>query len=163
MDMTSVLSLFAFGMSVLVFITYLRRKSRESNSISPSQRESQIQYLQTHWKQVRVKADDCDVLKYDRVVDKQAIGGEEGLFELRRFGIFPDEADWKTEKRSRILYRCKDLGNEKNYEVIVGKDAEIIEIKLYLQGYIDIYENPSNSKEYFFDLRFLDKSVDELK
>lgn len=159
--MTFALKLTVFVLSLIVSITYLRKKFKKNNRTFSKQEDTQFQQIQAHWSLIRILADDCDILKADAIVDKKDAGGEEGLFELRRFGVFPDESDWETQKRTRILCHNKKSGEEAVYEVTVHEESDTVGVKLYLQGYIDVYKNPANDSEVYFDLRFLEKTIEE--
>ncbi|MEN2754906.1 hypothetical protein ABC973_11220 [Capnocytophaga sputigena] len=70
------------------------------------------------------------------------------------------------EEKMKLSYiRCYDKSSSpvKVYQTTVADiDASVAQVKLNVQGYINVYYNPQNPKEVYVDTEFLQKDLTEL-
>ena len=127
-------------------------------------------YIRKHWREKRIDAEHCDVMNENTTFDLQAVEDnrmksnfeetmlltETMLFSKLRLG----------EEKLKLSYiRCYDKSSTpvKVYQTTVADiDASVAQVKLNVQGYINVYYNPQDPKEVYIDTEFLQKDLTEL-
>ena len=155
----------AIALLVLFWFIKKKNKKRKSKKIS-------IEEIRKYWREKRIPADDCEVKEVPAFYDSNAMN--DTPFDSK-FGkakvvyramaakavLAEDEA-----KENMILtrLRCFDKSTtpievyEINFDNI---DLDILQAKLNVQGYINIYFDPK-SEELYIDKEFLQKDLTEL-
>lgn len=155
----------AIALLVLFWFIKKKTKKRKSKKIS-------IEEIRKYWREKRIPADDCEVKEVPAFFDWKAL--DDTSFDSN-FGkakvvyramaakavLAEDEA-----KENMILtrLRCFDKSTtpievyEINFDNI---NLDILQAKLNVQGYINIYFNPQ-SYQLHIDAEFLEKDLSEL-
>lgn len=155
----------AIALLVLFWFIKKKTKKRKSKKIS-------IEEIRKYWREKRIPADDCEVKEVPAFFDWKAL--DDTSFDSN-FGkakivyramaakavLTEDEA-----KENMILtrLRCFDKSTtpievyEINFDNI---DLDILQAKLNVQGYVNIYFNPQ-SYQLHIDVEFLEKDLSEL-
>lgn len=155
----------AIALLVLFWFIKKKTKKRKSKKIS-------IEEIRKYWREKRIPADDCEVKEVPAFFDWKAL--DDTSFDSN-FGkakivyramaakavLTEDEA-----KENMILtrLRCFDKSTtpievyEINFDNI---DLDILQAKLNVQGYVNIYFNPQ-SYQLHIDAEFLEKDLSEL-
>ena len=155
----------AIALLVLFWFIKKKNKKRKSKKIS-------IEEIRKYWREKRIPADDCEVKEVPAFFDWKAL--DDTSFDSN-FGkakivyramaakavLTEDEA-----KENMILtrLRCFDKSTTpiEVYEInFVNIDLDILQAKLNVQGYVNIYFNPQ-SYQLHIDAEFLEKDLSEL-
>ena len=155
----------AIALLVLFWFIKKKTKKRKSKKIS-------IGEIRKYWREKRIPADDCEVKEVPAFFDWKAL--DDTSFDSN-FGkakvvyramaakavLAEDEA-----KENMILtrLRCFDKSTTpiEVYEInFVNIDLDILQAKLNVQGYVNIYFNPQ-SYQLHIDAEFLEKDLSEL-
>ena len=155
----------AIALLVLFWFIKKKNKKRKSKKIS-------IGEIRKYWREKRIPADDCEVKEVPAFFDWKAL--DDTSFDSK-FGkakivyramaakavLTEDEA-----KENMILtrLRCFDKSTTpiEVYEInFVNIDLDILQAKLNVQGYVNIYFNPQ-SYQLHIDAEFLQKDLSEL-
>ena len=155
----------AIALLVLFWFIKKKNKKRKSKKIS-------IEEIRKYWREKRIPADDCEVKEVPAFYDSNAMNDTpfdskfgKAILIYRAMAtqaiLTEDEA-----KENMILtrLRCFDKSTtpievyEINFDNI---DLDILQAKLNVQGYINIYFDPK-SEELYIDREFLQKDLTEL-
>ena len=155
----------AIALLVLFWFIKKKNKKRKSKKIS-------IGEIRKYWREKRIPADDCEVKEVPAFYDSNAMNDTpfdskfgKAILIYRAMAtqaiLAEDEA-----KENMILtrLRCFDKSTtpievyEINFDNI---DLDILQAKLNVQGYINIYFDPK-SEELYIDREFLQKDLFEL-
>ena len=155
----------AIALLVLFWFIKKKTKKRKSKKIS-------IGEIRKYWREKRIPADDCEVKEVPAFYDSNAMNDTpfdskfgKAILIYRAMAtqaiLAEDEA-----KENMILtrLRCFDKSTtpievyEINFDNI---DLDILQAKLNVQGYINIYFDPK-SEELYIDREFLQKDLTEL-
>ena len=155
----------AIALLVLFWFIKKKTKKRKSKKIS-------IGEIRKYWREKRIPADDCEVKEVPAFYDSNAMNDTpfdskfgKAILIYRAMAtqaiLAEDEA-----KENMILtrLRCFDKSTtpievyEINFDNI---DLDILQAKLNVQGYINIYFDPK-SEELYIDREFLQKDLSEL-
>jgi len=155
----------AIALLVLFWFIKKKNKKRKSKKIS-------IGEIRKYWREKRIPADDCEVKEVPAFYDSNAMNDTpfdskfgKAILIYRAMAtqaiLTEDEA-----KENMILtrLRCFDKSTtpievyEINFDNI---DLDILQAKLNVQGYINIYFDPK-SEELYIDREFLQKDLTEL-
>jgi len=155
----------AIALLVLFWFIKKKNKKRKSKKIS-------IGEIRKYWREKRIPADDCEVKEVPAFYDSNAMNDTpfdskfgKAILIYRAMAtqaiLTEDEA-----KENMILtrLRCFDKSTtpievyEINFDNI---DLDILQAKLNVQGYINIYFDPK-SEELYIDREFLQKDLSEL-
>ncbi|MBM0658728.1 hypothetical protein [Capnocytophaga genosp. AHN8471] len=155
----------AIALLVLFWFIKKKTKKRKSKKIS-------IEEIRKYWREKRIPADDCEVKEVPAFYDSNAMNDTpfdskfgKAILIYRAMAtqaiLTEDEA-----KENMILtrLRCFDKSTtpievyEINFDNI---DLDILQAKLNVQGYINIYFDPK-SEELYIDREFLQKDLSEL-
>ena len=141
----------AIALLVLFWFIKKKTKKRKSKKIS-------IEEIRKYWREKRIPADDCEVKEVPAFFDWKAL--DDTSFDSK-FG------------KAKIVYRAmaakavltEDEAKENMIEVYEinfdNIDLDILQAKLNVQGYINIYFDPK-SEELYIDREFLQKDLTEL-
>lgn len=155
----------AIALLVLFWFIKKKNKKRKSKKIS-------IEEIRKYWREKRIPADDCEVKEVPAFYDSNAMNDTpfdskfgKAILIYRAMAtqaiLAEDEA-----KENMILtrLRCFDKSTTpiEVYEInFVNIDLDILQAKLNVQGYINIYFDPK-SEELYIDREFLQKDLTEL-
>ena len=155
----------AIALLVLFWFIKKKNKKRKSKKIS-------IEEIRKYWREKRIPADDCEVKEVPAFYDSNAMNDTpfdskfgKAILIYRAMAtqaiLAEDEA-----KENMILtrLRCFDRSTTpiEVYEInFVNIDLDILQAKLNVQGYINIYFDPK-SEELYIDREFLQKDLTEL-
>lgn len=155
----------AIALLVLFWFIKKKTKKRKSKKIS-------IGEIRKYWREKRIPADDCEVKEVPAFYDSNAMNDTpfdskfgKAILIYRAMAtqaiLAEDEA-----KENMILtrLRCFDKSTTpiEVYEInFVNIDLDILQAKLNVQGYINIYFDPK-SEELYIDREFLQKDLTEL-
>lgn len=155
----------AIALLVLFWFIKKKNKKRKSKKIS-------IEEIRKYWREKRIPADDCEVKEVPAFYDSNAMNDTpfdskfgKAILIYRAMAtqaiLAEDEA-----KENMILtrLRCFDKSTTpiEVYEInFVNIDLDILQAKLNVQGYINIYFDPK-SEELYIDREFLQKDLSEL-
>jgi len=155
----------AIALLVLFWFIKKKTKKRKSKKIS-------IGEIRKYWREKRIPADDCEVKEVPAFYDSNAMNDTpfdskfgKAILIYRAMAtqaiLAEDEA-----KENMILtrLRCFDKSTTpiEVYEInFVNIDLDILQAKLNVQGYVNIYFDPK-SEELYIDREFLQKDLTEL-
>ena len=154
------------AIALLVLFWFIKKKNkRKSKKIS-------IEEIRKYWREKRIPADDCEVKEVPAFYDSNAMNDTpfdskfgKAILIYRAMAtqaiLAEDEA-----KENMILtrLRCFDKSTTpiEVYEInFVNIDLDILQAKLNVQGYVNIYFNPQ-SYQLHIDAEFLEKDLSEL-
>jgi hypothetical protein len=122
-----------------------------------------LENIRKNWTLIQVKSSDCQIIKYDALIDEKLIEKENETFlewlskDRRKY------VNLVTEKRTKIVCYFKDNNQtERKLETIVKADNTIVEVKVKMQDYINIYiprDIRFNEDDYYIDLEFLEEPI----
>lgn len=155
----------AIALLILFWFIKKKTKKRKSKKIS-------IEEIRKYWREKRIPADDCEVKEVPAFYDSNAMNDTsfdskfgKAILIYRAMAtqaiLAEDEA-----KENMILtrLRCFDRSTTpiEVYEInFVNIDLDILQAKLNVQGYVNIYFNPQ-SYQLHIDAEFLEKDLSEL-
>ena len=159
------------AIALLVLFWFIKKKTKNPLEQRKS-KEISIEEVRKYWREKRIPTDDCEVKEVPAFFDWKAL--DDTSFDSK-FGkakvvyramaakavLAEDEA-----KENMILtrLRCFDKSTTpiEVYEInFVNIDLDILQAKLNVQGYVNIYFNPQ-SYQLHIDAEFLEKDLSEL-
>ena len=154
--------------SVLLISTYIifnihKYYSKKSEEKYNQRHEEILQNIRANWNQIQIKTTDCQIIKYDAIIDKNK---KINRFENRSFLEFLNKDPHKqiliNEKRSKLVCNQKENGKTvRKFEKIVLIDTTVFEFKVRIRDFIDVYESKENGEDYYYiDLEFLNEPID---
>ncbi|GAA4327270.1 hypothetical protein GCM10023115_24850 [Pontixanthobacter gangjinensis] len=157
--------IFSVVLLVSLYIIFRINKyySKQSEKKFNQRHQEIIQNIKTNWNRISIKTSDCQIIKYDTIIDKNK---KIDVFEKRTFlevlNKNPHRQILINEKRSKLICNQKENGEIiRNFEKIVLIDTTVFEFKLRIRDFIDVYEQKENGEEYYYiDLEFLDEPFD---
>lgn len=158
---------------VLIILLFYKRNiiKRLHNSFAQnSLKENTLDYIQNNWQKVCINADHCDVMNENTTFDLHAVENNRMKSDLEETMLFTEAMLFNKlqlgEEKMKLSYiRCYDKSSSpvKVYQTTVADiDASVAQVKLNVQGYINVYYNPQNPKEVYVDTEFLQKDLSEL-
>ena len=140
---------------VLIILLFYKRNiiKRLHNSFAQnSLKENTLDYIRNNWQKVCIHADHCDVMNENTTFDLHAVENNRMKSDLEETMLFTEA----------MLFN-KSSSPVKVYQTTVADiDASVAQVKLNVQGYINVYYNPQNPKEVYVDTEFLQKDLSEL-
>ncbi|GJH41124.1 hypothetical protein RCZ04_16740 [Capnocytophaga sp. HP1101] len=127
-------------------------------------------YIRKYWKEVRIDAEHCDIMNENTTFDLQAVEDNRMKSNFEETMLFTEAMLFSKlrlgEEKLKLSYiRCYDKSTTpvKVYQTTVTDiDASVAQVKLNVQGYINVYYNPQDPKEVYIDTEFLQKDLTEL-
>ena len=158
---------------VLIILLFYKRNiiKRLHNSFAQnSLKENTLDYIRNNWQKVCIDADHCDVMNENTTFDLHAVENNRMTSDLEETMLFTEAMLFNKlqlgEEKMKLSYiRCYDKSSSpvKVYQTTVADiDASVAQVKLNVQGYINVYYNPQNPKEVYVDTEFLQKDLIEL-
>ena len=157
---------------VLIILLFYKRNiiKRLHNSFAQnSLKENTLDYIRNNWQKVCIDADHCDVMNENTTFDLHAVENNRMKSDLEETMLFTEAMLFNKlqlgEEKMKLSYiRCYDKSSSpvKVYQTTVADiDASVAQVKLNVQGYINIYVDPK-SEELYIDREFLQKDLTEL-
>ena len=158
---------------VLIILLFYKRNiiKRLHNSFAQnSLKKNTLDYIRNNWQKVCIHADHCDVMNENTTFDLHAVENNRMKSDLEETMLFTEAMLFNKlqlgEEKMKLSYiRCYDKSSSpvKVYQTTVADiDASVAQVKLNVQGYINVYYNPQNPKEVYVDTEFLQKDLSEL-
>ena len=127
-------------------------------------------YIRKHWREKRIDAEQWDVMNENTTVDLQAVEDNRMKSDFEETMLLTETMLFSKlrlgEEKLKLSYiRCYDKTTTpvKVYQTTVADiDASVAQVKLNVQGYINVYYNPQDPKEVYIDTEFLQKDLTEL-
>ena len=127
-------------------------------------------YIRKHWREKRIDAEHCDVMNENTTFDLHAVENNRMKSDFEETMLFTEAMLFNKlqlgEEKMKLSYiRCYDKSSipVKVYQTTVADiDASVAQVKLNVQGYINVYYNPQDPKEVYIDTEFLQKDLTEL-
>ncbi len=145
-----------------LFVLFLLSKhfSKKSKARLELSRNNFVKQVKREWNLVKIKTSDCQIIKFDALVDEKLIEKEnENFFEW--ISKDPNHENLITEKRSKLI--CNLIRNnqiEKKFVKIILMDHTVLEFKVKMQDYINVYVMKDFEEgNYYIDLGFLDDPI----
>ena len=154
---------------VLIILLFYKRNiiKRLHNSFAQnSLKENTLDYIRNNWQKVCIDADHCDVMNENTTFDLHAVENNRMKRDFEETMLFTEAMLFNKlqlgEEKMKLSYiRCYDKSSSpvKVYQTTVADiDASVAQVKLNVQGYINVYYNPQNPKEVYVDTEFLQKT-----
>ena len=158
---------------VLIILLFYKRNiiKRLHNSFAQnSLKKNTPDYIRNNWQKVRIDADHCDVMNENTTFDLHAVENNRMKSDFEETMLLTETMLFSKlrlgEEKLKLSYiRCYDKTTTpvKVYQTTVADiDASIAQVKLNVQGYINVYYNPQDPKEVYIDTEFLQKDLTEL-
>ena len=158
---------------VLIILLFYKRNiiKRLHNSFAQnSLKENTLDYIRNNWQKVCINADHCDVMNENTTFDLQAVEDNRMKSDFEETMLLTETMLFSKlrleEEKMKLSYiRCYDKSSTpvKVYQTTVADiDASVAQVKLNVQGYINVYYNPQDPKEVYIDTEFLQKDLTEL-
>ena len=158
---------------VLIILLFYKRNiiKRLHNSFAQnSLKENTLDYIRNNWQKVCINADHCDVMNENTTFDLQAVEDNRMKSDFEETMLLTETMLFSKlrlgEEKLKLSYiRCYDKTTTpvKVYQTTVADiDASVAQVKLNVQGYINVYYNPQDPKEVYIDTEFLQKDLTEL-
>ena len=155
----------AIALLVLFWFIKKKTKKRKSKKIS-------IEEIRKYWREKRIPADDCEVKEvpafFDwKVLDDTSFDSNFGKAKIVYRAMAAKAVLAEDEAKENMILtrlRCFDKSTtpievyEINFDNI---NLDILQAKLNVQGYVNIYFNPQ-SYQLHIDAEFLEKDLSEL-
>ena len=127
-------------------------------------------YIRKHWREKRIDAEHCDVMNENTTFDLQAVEDNRMKSDFEETMLLTETMLFSKlrlgEEKLKLSYIwCYDKTTTpvKVYKTTVADiDASVAQVKLNVQGYINVYYNPQDPKEVYIDTEFLQKDLTEL-
>ena len=147
--------LIIFSLSILLFFFFLSKYlSKKNDKNRKNSHDIITKQIKNEWKLIKIKSTDCQIINFDTIVNSKSIKkDEENFFEWINFQ--GDHDKFVTEKRSKLI--CNQIqGNTiiKSFTEIIKIDNTVLEFKVKLRDYIDVYIL-DETEDYYIDLDFL--------
>ena len=158
---------------VLIILLFYKRNiiKRLHNSFAQnSLKKNTPDYIRNNWQKVCIDADHCDVMNENTTFDLQAVEDNRMKSDFEETMLLTETMLFSKlrlgEEKMKLSYiRCYDKSSTpvKVYQTTVADiDASVAQVKLNVQGYINVYYNPQDPKEVYIDTEFLQKDLTEL-
>ena len=158
---------------VLIILLFYKRNiiKRLHNSFAQnSLKKNTPDYIRNNWQKVCIDAEHCDVMNENTTFDLQAVEDNRMKSDFEETMLLTETMLFSKlrlgEEKLKLSYiRCYDKTTTpvKVYQTTVADiDASVAQVKLNVQGYINVYYNPQNPKEVYVDTEFLQKDLSEL-
>lgn len=158
---------------VLIILLFYKRNiiKRLHNSFAQnSLKKNTPDYIRNNWQKVCIDADHCDVMNENTTFDLQAVEDNRMKSDFEETMLLTETMLFSKlrlgEEKLKLSYiRCYDKTTTpvKVYQTTVADiDASVAQVKLNVQGYINVYYNPQDPKEVYIDTEFLQKDLTEL-
>ena len=158
---------------VLIILLFYKRTiiKRLHNSFAQnSLKKNTPDYIRNNWQKVCIDADHCDVMNENTTFDLQAVEDNRMKSDFEETMLLTETMLFSKlrlgEEKLKLSYiRCYDKTTTpvKVYQTTVADiDASVAQVKLNVQGYINVYYNPQDPKEVYIDTEFLQKDLTEL-
>jgi len=158
---------------VLIILLFYKRNiiKRLHNSFAQnSLKKNTPDYIRNNWQKVCIDAEHCDVMNENTTFDLQAVEDNRMKSDFEETMLFTEVMLFNKlqlgEEKMKLSYiRCYDKSSTpvKVYQTTVADiDASVAQVKLNVQGYINVYCNPQDPKEVYIDTEFLQKDLTEL-
>ena len=155
----------AIALLVLFWFIKKKTKKRKSKKIS-------IEEIRKYWREKRIPADDCEVKEVPAFYDSNAMNdtpfdSKFGKAKIVYRAMAAKAVLTEDEAKENMILtrlRCFDKSTTpiEVYEInFVNIDLDILQAKLNVQGYVNIYFNPQ-SYQLHIDAEFLEKDLSEL-
>ena len=158
---------------VLIILLFYKRNiiKRLHNSFAQnSLKKNTPDYIRNNWQKVCLDADHCDVMNENTTFDLHAVENNRMKSDFEETMLLTETMLFSKlrlgEEKLKLSYiRCYDKTTTpvKVYQTTVADiDASVAQVKLNVQGYINVYYNPQDPKEVYIDTEFLQKDLTEL-
>ena len=158
---------------VLIILLFYKRNiiKRLHNSFAQnSLKKNTPDYIRNNWQKVCIDADHCDVMNENTTFDLHAVENNRMKSDFEETMLLTETMLFSKlrlgEEKLKLSYiRCYDKTTTpvKVYQTTVADiDASVAQVKLNVQGYINVYCNPQDPKEVYIDTEFLQKDLTEL-
>ena len=158
---------------VLIILLFYKRNiiKRLHNSFAQnSLKKNTPDYIRNNWQKVCIDAEHCDVMNENTTFDLQAVEDNRMKSDFEETMLLTETMLFSKlrlgEEKMKLSYiRCYDKSSTpvKVYQTTVADiDASVAQVKLNVQGYINVYCNPQDPKEVYIDTEFLQKDLTEL-
>lgn len=158
---------------VLIILLFYKRNiiKRLHNSFAQnSLKKNTPDYIRNNWQKVRIDADHCDVMNENTTFDLHTVENNRMKSDFEETMLLTETMLFSKlrlgEEKLKLSYiRCYDKTTTpvKVYQTTVADiDASVAQVKLNVQGYINVYYNPQDPKEVYIDTEFLQKDLTEL-
>ena len=158
---------------VLIILLFYKRNiiKRLHNSFAQnSLKKNTPDYIRNNWQKVCIDADHCDVMNENTTFDLHAVENNRMKSDFEETMLLTETMLFSKlrlgEEKLKLSYiRCYDKTTTpvKVYQTTVADiDASVAQVKLNVQGYINVYYNPQDPKEVYIDTEFLQKDLVEL-
>ena len=158
---------------VLIILLFYKRNiiKRLHNSFAQnSLKKNTPDYIRNNWQKVCIDAEHCDVMNENTTFDLQAVEDNRMKSDFEETMLLTETMLFSKlrlgEEKMKLSYiRCYDKSSTpvKVYQTTVADiDASVAQVKLNVQGYINVYYNPQDPKEVYIDTEFLQKDLTEL-
>jgi len=158
---------------VLIILLFYKRNiiKRLHNSFAQnSLKKNTPDYIRNNWQKVCIDAEHCDVMNENTTFDLQAVEDNRMKSDFEETMLLTETMLFSKlrlgEEKLKLSYiRCYDKTTTpvKVYQTTVADiDASVAQVKLNVQGYINVYYNPQDPKEVYIDTEFLQKDLTEL-
>ena len=158
---------------VLIILLFYKRNiiKRLHNSFAQnSLKKNTPDYIRNNWQKVCIDAEHCDVMNENTTFDLQAVEDNRMKTDFEETMLLTETMLFSKlrlgEEKLKLSYiRCYDKTTTpvKVYQTTVADiDASVAQVKLNVQGYINVYYNPQDPKEVYIDTEFLQKDLTEL-
>ena len=158
---------------VLIILLFYKRNiiKRLHNSFAQnSLKKNTPDYIRNNWQKVCIDADHCDVMNENTTFDLQAVEDNRMKSDFEETMLLTETMLFSKlrlgEEKLKLSYiRCYDKTTTpvKVYQTTVADiDASVAQVKLNVQGYINVYYNPQDPKEVYIDTEYLQKDLTEL-
>ena len=158
---------------VLIILLFYKRNiiKRLHNSFAQnSLKKNTPDYIRNNWQKVCIDAEHCDVMNENTTFDLHAVENNRMKSDFEETMLLTETMLFSKlrlgEEKLKLSYiRCYDKTTTpvKVYQTTVADiDASVAQVKLNVQGYINVYYNPQDPKEVYIDTEFLQKDLTEL-
>ena len=158
-------------LSIIFWFYKTNVKKRLRNSFAQnSLKKNTPDYIRNNWQKVCIDADHCDVMNENTTFDLHAVEDNRMKSDFEETMLLTETMLFSKlrlgEEKLKLSYiRCYDKTTTpvKVYQTTVADiDASVAQVKLNVQGYINVYYNPQDPKEVYIDTEFLQKDLTEL-
>lgn len=134
---------------------------QKNNNKRINERQRWLSQIRSSWRKIRIDASKCDVYE----VPVKLIDYTRPQANDQTFIEYLQNEDNTPSKSTTIECFHQDWDRIKKYQTTRNVDSTVTQVKINLQGFVDVYIAPQTDYEeqcYHIDLEFLDKSIDEL-
>lgn len=148
---------------ILILAMFYHSKYSSKNTRMENKKcyEEIVDDKRKNWKLIKIKTSDCLIINYDTLINENNIEEEnENFFEW--LDKNPHSEKKVVQKRSKLI--CNLMQNnkiEKQFVKIIDTDYTVLEFKIRLKDFINVYiPKHFDSEDYFIDLEFLENPID---